>query len=188
MPARRLFPLPDAELAPRIAALAEPMAVCVHGLRRARLEAGQRVMVLGAGSIGLLTVAAARALGRSARTLALPAPLVRGVLGFVGFASRVLGRAPLLDGDKARELLAVTKRQSALIEEARMLRRLRDLPRSDRATLVAKGEQPVDQRELLEEIDAEIHRGKDVLKDVRSCQDDPDRAEGTVASGALGED
>ena len=38
---------------------------------------------------------------------------------------------------KSRELLEVTKRQSALIEEARILRRLRDLPRSDRSALLA---------------------------------------------------
>jgi threonine dehydrogenase-like Zn-dependent dehydrogenase len=62
VPARRLFAVP-ADLEPRLAALAEPMAVVVHGLRRAGLEPGQRVLVLGAGSIGLLAVVAARALG-----------------------------------------------------------------------------------------------------------------------------
>jgi len=62
VPARRLFPVP-AELSPQLAALAEPMAVVVRGLRRGALERGQRVLVLGAGSIGLLAVAAARALG-----------------------------------------------------------------------------------------------------------------------------
>ena len=89
---------------------------------------------------------------------------------------------------KSRELLEVTKRQSALIEEARILRRLRDLPRSDRSALLAKGEQPVDQRELLEEIDAEIRRGKDVLRDVRGGPHDPDGAEGSMASGAFRKD
>ena len=89
---------------------------------------------------------------------------------------------------KSRELLEVTKRQSALIEEARMLRRLRDLPRGDRSALIAKGEQPVNQRELLDEIDDEIQRGQDVLRDVRSGQHDADGVEGTVASGALRED
>jgi len=89
---------------------------------------------------------------------------------------------------KSRELLAVTKRQSALIEEARMLRRLRDLPREDRAKLIAKGEQPVDRRELLEQIDNEICRGKDVLRDVRSGQHDPDEAESPMASSSLRED
>jgi threonine dehydrogenase-like Zn-dependent dehydrogenase len=62
VPAQRLFPVPP-DLDPRLAALTEPMAVALHGLRRGELEAGQRVLVLGAGSIGLLTVAAARALG-----------------------------------------------------------------------------------------------------------------------------
>lgn len=89
---------------------------------------------------------------------------------------------------KSRELLEVTKRQSVLIEEARMLRRLRDLPREDRVKLIAKGEEPVGRRELLEEIDDEIRRGKDVLKDVRRGQDDPDEAEGSVASGMFRED
>jgi L-iditol 2-dehydrogenase len=61
-PADRLFPVPE-DLAPAVAALAEPLAVCVHGLRRGQLAAGQRVLVLGAGSVGLLTLLAARALG-----------------------------------------------------------------------------------------------------------------------------
>jgi len=87
--------------------------------------------------------------------------------------------------EKSRELLEVTKRQSALIEEARMLRRLRDLPRKDRSAAIAKEGQPIEQRELLEAIDDEIRRGKDVLKDARSAQHDPDEAEGPVASGAL---
>ena len=88
---------------------------------------------------------------------------------------------------KSRELLEVTKRQSALIEEARMVRRLREVPGRDRSAFVAKGKQPVNQRELLEEIDAEIHRGKDVLRDVPSGQDGPEGVEGPVASGALHE-
>ena len=90
--------------------------------------------------------------------------------------------------EKSRELLEVTKRQSALIEETRMLRRLRDLPRKDRSAVIAKEGQPIEQRELLEEIDDEIRRGKDVLRDVQCSQDDPGGAEGTVASGALRKD
>jgi threonine dehydrogenase-like Zn-dependent dehydrogenase len=61
-PARRAFRVP-AGLDFRSAALAEPMAVVVHGLARGSFARGQRVLVLGAGSIGLLTVLAARALG-----------------------------------------------------------------------------------------------------------------------------
>ena len=62
VPGERLFRAPPG-LDPAVAALAEPMAVVVHGLERGGFEAGMRVLVLGAGSIGLLGVAAARALG-----------------------------------------------------------------------------------------------------------------------------
>jgi 2-desacetyl-2-hydroxyethyl bacteriochlorophyllide A dehydrogenase len=62
VPAHRLFRAPPG-LDPRIAALTEPVAVVLHGLRRASLSAGQRVLVLGAGTVGLLGVLAARALG-----------------------------------------------------------------------------------------------------------------------------
>jgi len=41
------------------ACLIEPLAVAVHGLRKAGLEAGQRVAVIGGGTIGLCAVAAA---------------------------------------------------------------------------------------------------------------------------------
>jgi dihydroflavonol-4-reductase len=53
-----------------------------------------------------LADAMGRAVGRRVRCLRLPAPLVRGVLGAAGAVARTLGRAPLLDGDKANELLA----------------------------------------------------------------------------------
>lgn len=62
LPARRLFPLSQG-LSSAVAAMAEPAAVAVHGLRRGRLEEGQRVLVLGAGSVGLVCLIAARHLG-----------------------------------------------------------------------------------------------------------------------------
>jgi L-iditol 2-dehydrogenase len=62
VPARRLFPI-SGTVDPIVAALTEPMAVVVHGIRRGALESGQRVLVLGAGTVGLLTVVAARAMG-----------------------------------------------------------------------------------------------------------------------------
>lgn len=62
VPAANVYPVP-AELDPRVAALAEPMAVVVHALHRVAFQPHQRVLVLGAGSVGLLAVAAARRLG-----------------------------------------------------------------------------------------------------------------------------
>jgi threonine dehydrogenase-like Zn-dependent dehydrogenase len=61
-PSHRLFRVPAAVDAP-VAALAEPMAVAVHGLHLGGFAAGQRVLVLGAGTIGQMTVLAAKAQG-----------------------------------------------------------------------------------------------------------------------------
>ncbi|MEO8601425.1 MAG: alcohol dehydrogenase catalytic domain-containing protein [bacterium] len=62
VPASALFALPDG-MDWAVAALAEPLAVAVHALRLAAIDAGQRVLVLGSGSVGLLGVLAARAAG-----------------------------------------------------------------------------------------------------------------------------
>lgn len=62
VPAENVYPVPR-DLDPRIAALAEPMAVVVHALHRVAFQPRQRVLVLGAGSVGLLAAAAARRLG-----------------------------------------------------------------------------------------------------------------------------
>jgi 2-desacetyl-2-hydroxyethyl bacteriochlorophyllide A dehydrogenase len=47
----------------RLAALAEPLAVACHDVRRAELEAGESAVVIGAGPIGLLVALVARAQG-----------------------------------------------------------------------------------------------------------------------------
>lgn len=57
-----LFALPEGmewELAP----LAEPLAISLHGLHRANLQAGQHIAINGAGAIGLLAALAALAFG-----------------------------------------------------------------------------------------------------------------------------
>jgi len=62
LPARHCFPIAPGVDFPT-AALSEPLAVAVHGVRIAGLRIGQRVAVLGAGTIGLMAVVAARAGG-----------------------------------------------------------------------------------------------------------------------------
>ncbi len=59
---RNLLPVP-AGLASEVAAMIEPLACCLHGVERARIEAGQTVAVLGPGPIGLMLCAAARDAG-----------------------------------------------------------------------------------------------------------------------------
>ena len=62
VPERCIVRLP-AGVAARDACLVEPLAVAVHGLRRAGVNGAQRVVVIGGGAIGLCAVAAARAAG-----------------------------------------------------------------------------------------------------------------------------
>ena len=65
VPARRLYRVPET-LAPSLAALAEPFAVAVHGLRVAGFDDRRppaRLLILGAGAIGLAVAAVARAWG-----------------------------------------------------------------------------------------------------------------------------
>ena len=50
-------------LTPGEAAMAEPLAVCLHAVRRAGQMLGKRVLVTGCGPIGLLTILAARRAG-----------------------------------------------------------------------------------------------------------------------------
>jgi threonine dehydrogenase-like Zn-dependent dehydrogenase len=52
--AARLHPIPD-HITSDAAALIEPATVALHGVRRTDLQAGDRVVVTGAGAIGLLT-------------------------------------------------------------------------------------------------------------------------------------
>jgi L-idonate 5-dehydrogenase len=62
LPTRMLRPLPHG-LSLRDAALAEPAAVALHGVHRAGDVAGRRALVIGAGPIGALAVAALRRAG-----------------------------------------------------------------------------------------------------------------------------
>jgi 2-desacetyl-2-hydroxyethyl bacteriochlorophyllide A dehydrogenase len=62
LPADRLFPVPET-LDDHAAALIEPLSTPVHAVRLAGDVAGRSVAVLGAGTIGLLTLAVLRARG-----------------------------------------------------------------------------------------------------------------------------
>ncbi|GGV68137.1 L-idonate 5-dehydrogenase [Streptomyces massasporeus] len=76
VPAEQVRPLP-AGLDLRRAALAEPLSVALHALRRAGDVRGRHVLVTGAGPIGCLVVAAAKAAGAARVTVTdlLPAAL-----------------------------------------------------------------------------------------------------------------
>jgi L-iditol 2-dehydrogenase len=65
MPADFVYPLPD-HVSLEEGALIEPLSVGVYALHRSQLRAGQDVVVLGAGPIGLVTLQVARAAGAGA--------------------------------------------------------------------------------------------------------------------------
>ncbi|MFD7501633.1 L-idonate 5-dehydrogenase [Streptomyces sp. NPDC059850] len=67
VPAGQLRVLPEG-LEPRRAALAEPLSVALHAVRRAGDLAGRNVLVTGSGPIGCLAIAAARAAGAASIT------------------------------------------------------------------------------------------------------------------------
>ncbi|WP_157988098.1 zinc-dependent alcohol dehydrogenase [Jiangella endophytica] len=83
VPAARLHPVPagfsDAE-----AALVEPLTAGVHAVRMAGDVAGRRVAVLGAGSIGLMTLVAALAAGAAAVVVTDPVQSKRDVARRLG--------------------------------------------------------------------------------------------------------
>jgi len=64
IPAYGIYPLPDGVPA-TAGALVEPLAVCVRGIHRGHVGPGQRVVILGAGTIGLMSIITARAAGAS---------------------------------------------------------------------------------------------------------------------------
>jgi 2-desacetyl-2-hydroxyethyl bacteriochlorophyllide A dehydrogenase len=71
-----LLRIPDS-LPTKVAALAEPMAITLHALRLADVQPDDRVLVTGAGPVGLLLVAVLRARGISDITVSEPSVVRR---------------------------------------------------------------------------------------------------------------
>jgi len=93
-PADELLPMPDG-LDPRAAALAEPLAVALHGIHQSGARPGHRVLVLGAGPIGALSIAGLRALGVDDVRCAEPGEHRKALAAAVG-ATEVLHPADLV--------------------------------------------------------------------------------------------
>ncbi|MER6733374.1 L-idonate 5-dehydrogenase [Streptomyces puniciscabiei] len=77
VPAGQVRALPEG-LGLRRAALAEPLSVALHAVRRAGDVSGAHVLVTGAGPIGCLVVAAAKAAGAARVTVTDPVPQALG--------------------------------------------------------------------------------------------------------------
>ena len=129
VPERHCVVLPEV-LSMADGALVEPLACSLHGVRRARLQPGARVLVLGAGSVGLGAVFWARRLG--AGRIAVAARSHRGEelamkLGATAFLAHETDRAAqahaALGGPPDVVLECVGR--PGMINEAMMLARLR---------------------------------------------------------------
>lgn len=79
---------------------------------------------------------------------------------------RALEQKDLLE--KSRDLLEVAKRQSVLIDEARIVRRLRGAPRQERTKAAARGDGPMEQQELLQEIEEAVRNGRELLTAIKN--------------------
>jgi L-iditol 2-dehydrogenase len=104
-----------------VGALAEPLGVAIHAVRRAQLPPKSKVLVFGAGTVGLLCAIVAKRLGDT--EIVAIADIDQGRLGFAtrnGFAD-ISYTVPLKRGSTLEENLAIAE------ETARDLGKLRNL-------------------------------------------------------------
>lgn len=94
VPATSCFRLSD-ETSMQVAALCEPLAVALHAIGASKFEPGMDVAVVGAGPIGLLTIAALRFEGAGEIGVAEPSPYRAGLASSLG-ATVVVDRAARL--------------------------------------------------------------------------------------------
>jgi L-iditol 2-dehydrogenase len=83
---RNLYRIPD-EMSYEEGALLEPLSVGIWGCKRANLQAGDDVLVTGAGPVGLLAAAAARAFGAGNVTITDLSEFRLGVARDMGFVA-----------------------------------------------------------------------------------------------------
>jgi 2-desacetyl-2-hydroxyethyl bacteriochlorophyllide A dehydrogenase len=83
VPARQAYKIPEAVSLDE-AALAEPLACCLHGIERANIRLGATVVVLGAGSAGLMLMQLARISGAGCIIVSEPDEFRRNVAGSLG--------------------------------------------------------------------------------------------------------
>lgn len=103
-PANTLYRLPDA-VTDEEGALVEPLSVAVHAVRLGKVQIGDRVAVVGDGTIGLSTIMAARAAG-AAEVYLVAKYKKRGNKALSMGATKVIYST---DGDPATEIAALTE-------------------------------------------------------------------------------
>lgn len=89
---RQLFPIPDG-MSYEEGALCEPLSVGIWACHRAHLEPGDRVLVTGAGPVGLLAAQVARAFGARSVTVTDVSDYRLGIARALGFETERVGES-----------------------------------------------------------------------------------------------
>jgi threonine dehydrogenase-like Zn-dependent dehydrogenase len=112
----QLFEVPD-ELSDRTAVLVEPLACAIHAALRARIEPGDNVVIVGAGTVGVLTLLAVKLFTQPGRVIvAAKHPKQRAAARMAGAdevvqpehaakAVRRMGRAVKLTPERGQDFL-----------------------------------------------------------------------------------
>jgi 2-desacetyl-2-hydroxyethyl bacteriochlorophyllide A dehydrogenase len=139
-----LIPIP-AGMSDRAAALAEPLAVALHGITRAGVQPGDTTMVFGAGPIGALTIAALVAKGITPVTVVEPGAARRRLAEQLG-AAEVLEPGDLEVFKPWEPDRIASRAVDAVLEcsgrKAAMEAGLSQLKRGGRLVLVGAGMEP----------------------------------------------
>ena len=85
VPANQAYALPS-DMAPDVSAFVEPLSCAIHGIDRANVRAGDVVVILGGGTIGLLMLQLAKNAGASAVIVVEPLPDKRTLASHLGAA------------------------------------------------------------------------------------------------------
>jgi 2-desacetyl-2-hydroxyethyl bacteriochlorophyllide A dehydrogenase len=92
MPIERIY---DGKgLSPKVLAAIEPFCISYHGVQRAGIKHGDKVLVVGAGTIGVLAANAAKALGGEVYLTDIAAPKLDYAQKIFGFAGTILNDGP----------------------------------------------------------------------------------------------
>jgi L-iditol 2-dehydrogenase len=128
------YPVPDS-LSDDAAGLLEPLSVGVWASRKSRIAPGSRVLITGAGPIGLVALQAARAFGASEVVVTDVNPKRLRVAGELGATATIdVSRESLADADFRPDVLLECSGSSAATGQA-----IRKLGRAGRAVLIGMG-------------------------------------------------
>ena len=92
MPIERIY---DGKgLSPKVLAAIEPFCISYHGVQRAGIQKGDKVLVVGAGTIGVLAANAAKAMGGEVYLCDVAEPKLRYAMDTFGFAGAIYNDHP----------------------------------------------------------------------------------------------